>query len=196
MSSTYIGSSESIVPSNLVDNIRDSLLNVYKEKGESQEGIHAVNMLAKEYYRQFQQSLFYWDELKPLITDAAECDHHCAYNLVNDDELTLSVHVMPKGTEIPMQAYPGKFSLIMVEYGTLNVEQSSLGKQWMVNSVKDNKLLNRGDTCVGLPVRNNMHQLKAISDVAVFISLRISSQEKETSNIISRLFSKRSLVLA
>jgi hypothetical protein len=36
-----------------------------------------------------------------------------------------------------------------------------------------------------------MHQLKAMSDVAVFISLRVSKEESDNKNSIIKLFSRR-----
>ena len=40
-------------------------------------------------------------------------------------------------------------------------------------------------------MRNNMHQLKALSDRTVFFSLRISSEDLEKRNTLAKLFSKR-----
>jgi hypothetical protein len=187
----FIENTRSTFPYSFLDTIRNGLHNVYNKNGESKEGIHAINMMAKEFYRQLQNTPFYWSDLKPLIADAAECDHYHAYNLNDDEKLEFSVHVMPKGCELPMQAHPGKFSLIMVEYGDLSMVLGSVAGKWLQSNCTDTKILMRGDTCVSLPVRNNIYQLKAISDIAVFITLRVDSEERETMSIVSQLFSKR-----
>jgi hypothetical protein len=174
------------------DNVRNGLLNIYNKKGESNESLHEINLLTREYYRQLQNTPFYWNDLKPLITDAAECNDYHAYTLCHDDNIKLSVHVMPKGTEIPMHSHPGKFCLTMIEYGSLYIIQHSLGQNRFTQGMNSEyKLLSRGETCIGLPVKNNMHQLKAMSDVAVFISLRVSTEESDNKNSIIKLFSRR-----
>ena len=86
-------------------------------------------MLAKEYLRHLKDSSYYREDLLPLITNVTDFDEYQAFNIINDEILTLSLQVIPRGTEIPMHAHPGKFNLIMVEQGNLQVEQKSLGSQ-------------------------------------------------------------------
>ena len=98
---------KSLTTSNFSDNVRNGSLNIYNKKGESNESLHGINLLAKEYYRQLQNTPFYWNDLKPLIADGAECEHYHTYNLCDDGKVKFSVHVLPKGTEIPMHSHPG-----------------------------------------------------------------------------------------
>lgn len=163
-----------------LDELQKRLLSTYKKEGKSRECINLLNTLTKEYYQQLQSTKFYNYDFKHLIADAAECKQYHAYCLQDNDRIKVSVHILPKGTEIAAQTCRDTFSLAIVEYGTFRIKQNN-----------NYKLLCKGDTCVGLPINNNTHLIKAMSDVVVFLSIEICYKDVAKRNIISRLFSNR-----
>ena len=182
----------SVTPSNILTDIRSALLESYSRYGESKETIDSINLLAKEYFRLLKNSSYYRQKLRPLFSDASAFDQYYPCNLIDHEDMKFSVHLMPKNTEIPMHAHPGKINLIMLEQGSLHVEQKSLGFEYARSHGNNfTRLLDQGNTCSGLPVRNNMHQLKAIADFTVFFSLRISTEIPQKQNTLLKPFLKR-----
>lgn len=178
-------------PSNLIDNLCHNLHNTYSKFGDSPEGMHQVNIMTKAFYRDLEESNYYWNDLKPLMNDAVDCSHYHAYKLVDTSDLELSLHIMPRGTQLPMHVYENKFSLILMEQGTLNVEQNTYRKHMLKFDVGQNRLLNRSDTLIGLPQYNNMHKIKAISEIATYINIIVNTQHQTDLSLLTKLFSKR-----
>lgn len=75
----------------------------------------------------------------------------------------VALHVLPLGENIPPHYHPDMLSALLVLDGALQVKQD-----------KDlhRSILHKGDVSVGLPHLSNMHAIRAISPVTVFLSLR------------------------
>lgn len=174
-----------------LDVFRHGLNNLYRKYGDSNEGLHQINMLSRDYYRQLQKSSYYAKDLKPLFLNAAECEQYYAFSVLENDDMKLSVHMMPKGTSVPMHSHPNQFCLIMLESGTLQLEQQSIRKHLLKIEVSQSKLLSRSDISVGLPIHNNRHALKAMTEVVMFISLRVTAESNFDYGLISRLFNRK-----
>lgn len=159
---------------------RADLLNQYDQFGDTEKGSDEINFLAKHFFRNIRESSYYVENIKPFINQLASFKQHQQIKIIDKTDTKLALHIMPRRAEIPMHAHLGKFNLIMVEQGSLKIKQKSLVK----NSIKSGthnvlQLLSKDSICVGLPILNNMHEIKSLTDKTVFFSLRIDSQQKK-----------------
>lgn len=170
-------------------NLQKYFSNTYQRQGESSYCVKDLQCYAKKYYRSLENSMLNRFDFKRLVSKAIEKNCHQAFSLEKTDATKMSLHVMPKGSEIPTHAHPNQFSLIIVDTGKLEVVQNSWGCRTI--ETDSTKLLMLGDINIGLPIKDNLHQLRAITDV-VFYSIRISclAQPKPKQNTPSLFVSK------
>ncbi len=167
----------------------NGLNNIYEKYGDSNEGLHKVDLFTKDFFRKFKNTSYYMNNLSTFITDANECEHYHAYRLIDNSRMKLSIHIMPKGTSIPIHSHPQQFCFILMEQGTINLQQQSLRKHLLQMDVPQNKLLSKVDISVGMPINNNMHAIKAMSEIVVYISMRINAESNFNYGLFSKLFS-------
>lgn len=181
------------LPDKELRELQSRVLTTYGELGESMQTIEELDVITKKYYQQLSATKFYNDDFKRLIADAAECQQYHAYALYHKEALEVSVHILPRGMSISCCDQPcDSFCMTIVEYGTLRKKYSKTN-QSIFTSVDLNpiKLLSRGDTCVELPDSATSHELKAMSDVVVFLRIRIKYPKASRPGLISRLFTNR-----
>ncbi len=159
----------------------DYILQIYANKGEKQESIDAISRFCNRICNQ-QQKIF------RLSNYDHSCYRHRCIKLVDEDTIKLALHIMPKGIEIPMHAHPEKLALIYVVNGCLAIRSRSRFDLFSLRSNNLTKLLNSGNSSVALPILDNLHQIKAVTDATVFLSLRIASTNTKKSN---NLYSKK-----
>ncbi len=178
------------MPDRYLRELRSRLLNTYRYQSDSRKSIESINVLLRNYYQQLLGAKYYNYDFKQLIADAAECKQYHAYCLQNNNKIETSVHILPKGMVIPNcdNNNHGYFCLTIVEYGTLRKTYKSTDNSAFMNHIK---LLSKGDTCVELPGSVKNHDLKAMSDVVVFIRIRVRYDKSKKLGFISRLFTNR-----
>lgn len=173
---------------NLLASLRTDLLKQYSLDRESSKTVAKINLLTQKYHNNVKNSSFYRDKLSPLIFEHSKRNEYIKFKIINDKHLKFSLHIMPRNAEIPMHAHPNSFSLTIVDQGSLRVEQASYGVKKLSNRLSH--LLLKNETCVGLPVRSNLHKIKALTDQTVFFSLRIKHEEIKRRNLLKQLFQK------
>lgn len=157
--------------------IRDSILQIYANKGEKQGCIDAISCF-------FNRICSQQDMTSTLNYDEFPCYQHRSIKLVDENDMKLALHIMPKGAEIPRHAHPEKVALIYVINGSLAINSQSRFDLFSLRGSNLTKILNRGNSSVALPILDNLHQIKAASDKTVFLSLRITATKtkKNTSS--------------
>lgn len=153
-------------------NLQKHFADNYQREGESTYCVNNLRAYAKSYYQLLKKSTFYQSDFKRLVATARKNNCHQVYSLEKTDAIKVSLHIMPKGSEIPTHAHPNQFSLLIVDSGKLEIVQNS----WGTSSIEtdNSKLLNSGDISIGLPIRDNLHQLKAVSETVTFFSIRMT----------------------
>lgn len=180
-----------------INKLRARTLKTYRKLGETNESINAINGLAEQYFKHFKQSHYYLNRYKKIVREAVISGDYQRFSLLDDGLVKMSLHVMPKGTTIPMHAHPDMFSVTLVDQGVLKIKKDSWGRLTPLNSRNsslDYSTLNSGQASTGLPIKNNLHQIQAESDGTVFISLRVKLSSKESP--LERLFTKKNVALS
>lgn len=180
-----------------INKLRAKTLKTYRKLGETNESINAINGLAEQYFEHFKQSHYYLNRYKKIVREAVTRGDYQRFHLLDDGLVKMSLHVMPKGTQIPMHAHPDMFSVTLVDQGVLKIKKDSWGRLTALNprsSSLDYSTLNSGQASTGLPIKNNLHQIQAGSDGTVFISLRVKLSSKE--NLLERLFTKENVAIS
>lgn len=160
--------------------LHKQFIETYQKEGESTWCVNILNTYTKNYYKNLKQSPSYKCSLKNIIADSKFSNKHVSISLVKNDAFKVSLHVMPNGFEIPMHAHPNQFSLIIVESGILEIGQYSWGAALSKNSAR--RVMKKGESCIGLPVKDNLHHLKVGSDGVIFLSIRMNSVEQLEQN--------------
>jgi hypothetical protein len=153
---------------------------IYQRQGESNRCVNDLNTCATRYHTMFKQSLRYKSALKKLVSEIKNTNNYATLSLIKNDFIKVTLHIMPKGFEIPPHAHPNQFSLVIVESGILEVEQFSWGAP--ITQGGSVQSLKQGENCIGLPVKDNLHYLKAASDCVIFLSIRMRSVEEQELN--------------
>jgi hypothetical protein len=165
--------------------LRKQFKKVYQKQGESKRCVNYLNSYANNYYKTFKQSLLYKSGLQKLMTEAENSKKHISLSFVKNETIKVSLHIMPKGFEIPPHAHPNQFSLIIVEAGVLEIEQFS----WGTDIAQEGTLqsLKQGESCIGLPIKDNLHHLTATSECVIFLSIKMKSVERGKQEHLSLL---------
>lgn len=162
-----------------INRLRKKVLKSYQRLGETDDSIGKINHLLGCFYQDFKQSILYKTS-NSQVFQAIHSGSYQRFNLMNDELVKLSLHVMPKGTIIPMHAHPGMFSATLVERGVVQIKHDSWGRMAPLKGVASVSLLGENEVSVGLPIKNNLHQIHAQSDVVVFYSLRMKLKPRQT----------------
>ena len=162
------------IPFNLLQKIRTKILQVYAATGEMQQSIDTIKLHTEKLSNQIIKSV----QSAGISTFLNSSKQHQKFILVDDDKIKLALHIMPKGAEIPLHAHPGLFSMIFVSRGLLKVTYQSRFSRQKLSENNVIELTGRGETSLGLPELNNLHQISALSDQTTFFSLRVSKSEK------------------
>lgn len=180
-----------------IHKLRNKVFKVYRQLGETNHSVDAIDTLAQQYLINFQKSSYYKNHHEKIVRDAVASGDYQRFPLFNDGSIKLSLHVMPKGSQIPMHAHPGMFSLALVDQGSIKIRHDSWGRLYPLNASDFRlkfKILEEQKVSTGLPVMNNLHQIKAESEFAVFLSLRIKKASGHQK--FERLFNKRNLAVS
>jgi len=186
-----------LIKTSEINKLQVKILKTYKKLGETNNSIDAINRLVEQYFSGFKQSSYYLNSLNKIVNDAIASGEYKRFSLLEGNLLKMSLHVMPKGTQIPLHAHPDMFSITFVDQGVLKIKKDSWGRISPLK-IKDQSLrystLNANEVSTGLPIKNNLHQIQAGSDGTVFISLRVKSAYNHT--LIKTLITKKNLVLS
>jgi hypothetical protein len=151
------------------------VLQIYAHKGESHDSIDTISQFSNHVCSQQNviTRLNSYDELP--------CYQHRCIKLIDDNNIKLALHLMPKGVKMPMHSHPEKFSIIYVVSGKLAIDNRSRFDLFSLKSSSLTKIVNTGNSSVGLPILNNLHHIHAVSDTTVFLSLRMTATKKSSS---------------
>ncbi|KAG1682871.1 Sel1-repeat-containing protein YbeT [Nymphon striatum] len=180
-----------------IKKLRNKVLKVYGKLGETSYSVDAINFLAQQYLIDFRKSTYYKNQHKKIVRDTLASGDYQRFPLFKDDSLKLSLHVIPKGSQIPMHAHPGMFSLTLVDQGSIKIRHDSWGRLHPLNandSTLKFKILGEKRVSTGLPVMNNLHQIQVESEFAVFLSVRIKKVSSHP--LIDQLFNKKTFALS
>lgn len=172
-----------------VSHLRRKVIKSYQKLGETSDSIDKISHLLGQFYQDFKQSILYKTSASQVF-QAVESGDYQRFNLINDELIKLSLHVMPEGTQIPMHAHPGMFSATLVEQGVLQIKHDSWGRMAPLKGAARVSFLGENEVSVGLPIKNNLHQIRAQSSTVVFYSLRIKLKPQQ-----NRLSLKKKFVL-
>ncbi|MEE9325973.1 MAG: hypothetical protein V3U71_01680 [Cocleimonas sp.] len=162
---------------NNMQKIRERILHIYFNKGETKKSIEEINHFWNHICSQHSVNTRLNDYDLP-------CYQHRCIKLIDEDIIKLALHIMPKGTEIPMHAHPEKLALTYVINGSLAINNQSRFDLFSLRSGHLTKILNSGNSSVALPILDNLHQIKALSDRTIFLSLRMTvTKTKKNSNL-------------
>ncbi len=160
-----------------INKLRRQVVKSYHRLGETTESIDAISTLLTKFHQHLQQTLFNQGkdsgQYNELVEKAVASAKYQRFSLMNDDLIKISLHIMPKGMQIPMHAHPGMFSATLLKQGRLQIRQDSWGRMAPLQGGAKQTVLESNEINVGLPVLNNLHQIQVESDVAVFFSLRM-----------------------
>lgn len=178
-----------------VNKLRSKTLKAYRKLGETDNSIRVINDLAGQYFQDLKESRYYLTQHKNIVRQAVVSGEYQRISLVDEGSIKLSMHVMPKGSQIQMHAHPDMFSVTLVDQGELKIRYDSWGRLHPLK-VSDPSLkftlFRANQVSSGLPVKNNLHQIQAVSNVSVFFSLRIKALSGH--HLLEQLFFKKKLV--
>ncbi len=177
-----------------INQLRRKVVKSYQRLGETNNSIEKIQLLLGQFYQGFKQSILYKTSTSQIF-QAVESGDYRRFNLINDELVKLSLYVMPKGRIIPMHAHPGMFSATMVVQGQLNIQHDSWGRITPLNGAASISLLGENEVSVGLPIKNNLHQIHAQSDVVVFYSLRMKLKSRLTIQDLKKRFTFSGVVM-
>lgn len=153
--------------------LRKKIIKTYLRLGETNETIEAINILIGEYFCKYKKSRYFEETKKHCVEQmlAKRCYQH--RKLMDGDLVSISIHAMQKGDVIPMHAHPGMFNVTVVDQGVFKINYASIGNLHSVAANDGQLTLYSNQVSSGLPVKNNMHEIQAATDNAVFYSVRI-----------------------
>jgi len=161
-----------------INRLRRKVVKSYQKLGETNDSIEKINQLLGLFYEDFKRSTMYKTSINQVFQAIQRGDYQ-RFNVINDELVKLSLHVMPKGAQIPMHAHPGMFSTTLVEQGILQIKHDSWGRMTPLKGIAQVSTLGENEVSVGLPIKNNLHQICAQSDIAVFYSLRMKLKPQQ-----------------
>jgi len=167
-----------------LNKIRAKVLKIYSENGDSQQSVIGIKRFCNLMAKQLVTNEFNFCQTSPYY-------QHRSFKLADENNIELALHIMPKGAEIPMHAHPDKFSLLFVLQGCLSIEYQNRFSSAIQKNHNVTEFVNSGNSSVGLPIFNNLHQIKSLSDYSVFLSLRLTNTA--SNNRIKRHSKKRVL---
>jgi hypothetical protein len=161
-----------------LNQLRRKVIKTYHKLGETDNSIDKINHLLGKFYQDFKQSMLYKTSASQVF-QALQSGEYQRFNVLDDELIKLSLHIMPPGTQIPMHAHPGMFSMILVEQGILHIRHDSWGRKAPLAGTPGFSSLAENQVSVGLPVKDNLHQIRAESGSVVFFSLRFKLKSQQ-----------------
>ncbi len=170
MTNVYLDRKISInLPNACVYEFQRKIAKVYKQEKEKTLCEKRMNTLSKDFLHQFKQTPFYKDDYQMLISDATEYSQHHAYQLQNSDQSEITLHILPKNSEVLIFSNTDRFNLTLIDSGTISVKKYT--KKTSTDSFI--QLLYNGDTQIELPQSKSYQRLKALSDIAIYLRIKI-----------------------
>lgn len=160
--------------------LRKKIISTYLKLGETNESIEAINILAMEYFRELKKTRYFEEIKKSTVGRMLASRSYQRQKIIDNGLLGISIHVMQKGDVIPMHAHPGKFNLTVVDQGEFKIKYLSLGNPHALAASEQQLKLHSNQVSSGLPEKNNLHEIQATSETAVFFSVRVELRPRKS----------------